>query len=87
MAVPATDPDAHPFLTARHIDNLTEAVRNLSRLVAKQNEIDERSITATKAATETAKEQTKVMRELVMLLRGVNDNAASAVTPSGRRKG
>lgn len=28
------DPDQHPFITARHVDDLTDAIRGLSRQMA-----------------------------------------------------
>ena len=44
MATPRALVDDHPLLTARHVDALTDAVRALTRVVSKANELIQQQI-------------------------------------------
>ena len=40
--------DDHPLLTARHVDNLTEALRTLNRTIVQLGETAQKQLAATK---------------------------------------
>lgn len=44
MAVHRAHADDHPLLTARHVDNLTEAVRALTQQVSRANDLLQQAI-------------------------------------------
>ncbi len=85
MAAPK---DAFALLEARHVDNLTESVRMLSRHVTNLIELGKKQLAATKEATSAAKAQTEAVADLAKLLKDARDDSAAQVTPGGKsRKG
>lgn len=78
--------DAFVNLEARHVDNLTSSVRNLSHHIARLGELVLKSTDATRESNTLARELSKEISELAKLLKNTRDEAPSQVTPSGRTK-
>jgi hypothetical protein len=74
------DPAEHPFLTARHIDDLTDAVHTLVRTMTLASAALQRSTAALLAATEQIARNTDNLPALmeVLMRKAVNGDALVA---------
>jgi hypothetical protein len=48
---PVANPDEHPLLTARHVDNLTTAVHTLTMAVHQQTQLQQKMLTSMRELT------------------------------------
>lgn len=62
------DPDQHPFITARHVDDLTEAIRSLSKHIASQAQNHQESIDMLRRQLEMQRETRDITEKLVKAL-------------------
>jgi hypothetical protein len=67
----------HPFLTSRHIDDLTEAIRNLSRLITQQSQHHHESIDMQRRQLEVQRETRDATEKLLKALTYSHTNGAA----------
>jgi hypothetical protein len=79
MSAAPIDPDQHPFITARHVDNLTEAIRSLDRHIAAGAHNHREHMDAMRAQSEILRDLRKTADMMLEIMVRATSNGSGAL--------